>query len=177
MSHTRWDYARLMRERGFRVTPQRQMILDAICAGGGHTTLDEIYTRVRATSEAVNRATVYRTLDFLCKLRLIVAADVGGGRTVYEIAGDTPHHHLVCRKCNASQEISHAAVDGLFARLQREHNFYIDMDHLALFGLCAECFESECEAGRDPVARPPAARPRAERKNGAAARPAPRRRN
>src|SRR3972149_11937734 len=97
MSHQRWDYAALMRERGFRVTPQRQLILDAIGGGGGHTTPEEVYERVRAKSPAVNRATVYRTLDFLCELRLVVAADVGNRRMGYKIAGDTPHHHLICR--------------------------------------------------------------------------------
>jgi Fur family transcriptional regulator, ferric uptake regulator len=156
MSHTRWDYATLMRERGFRVTPQRQLILDAICAGGGHTTLEEIYARVHTKSAAINRATVYRTLDFLCKLRLVVGADVGEGHMVYEIAGDTPHHHLVCHKCRRSQEVKHEAVDELFIRLEREYGFRVDTDHLALFGLCAHCYEAECQAGRDPVARPPA---------------------
>lgn len=178
MSHTRWDYAKLMRERGFRVTPQRQLILDAICAGHGHTTLEEIYTRVQAKSDAINRATVYRTLDFLCKLRLIVAADMGDGRMVYEIAGDRPHHHLVCRACGTTEELDHNAVAALFSKVRREQRFHIDMDHLALLGLCAGCYQTECSAGRDPVARPPAA---GEAHNGqqdtSPAEPASRRRN
>jgi Fur family ferric uptake transcriptional regulator len=139
MSHTRWDYASLIRDRGFRVTPQRQLILDAICAAHGHTTFEEIFARVKAKSSAVNRATVYRALDFLCKLRLVVAADLGNGRTVYEIAGDRPHHHLVCRACGATHELPHDVVAGLFARVAREHRFHVDMDHVALFGLCEAC--------------------------------------
>jgi len=158
MSHTRWEYAKLMRERGFRVTPQRQLILDAICAAGGHTTFDEIYARVQRTTNAVNRATVYRALDFLCKLRLVVGADLGGGHMVYEIAGDTPHHHLVCRGCGAQQEISHKTITGLFARLEREHQFHVDLNHVALSGLCCGCYEAECRAGRQPAPLPPAAR-------------------
>jgi Fur family ferric uptake transcriptional regulator len=154
MSHTRWDYARLMRESGFRVTPQRQLILDAICAGGGHTTLDEIYARVRARSNAVNRATVYRTLDFLCRLRLVVAAEIGG-RTVYEIAGDAPHHHVVCRVCGALEELNPGAMRALVAHVERQQCFYIDMDHLTLSGVCKRCYAAERRAGRDPVAHPP----------------------
>ena len=150
MSHNRRDYASLMRERGFRVTPQRQLILDAICEGGGHTTLDEIYGRVQAKSNAVNRATVYRALDFLCELRLVVAADIGGGRMVYEIAGDTPHHHLVCRTCGQVEQISHNTVKGLFAKVEREQHFHIDMDHLALFGLCPKCHRAETTRERKP---------------------------
>jgi len=139
MSHTRHDYAALMRQKGFRVTPQRQIILDAICEGGGHTTFDEIYSRVQARSDAVNRATIYRTLDFLTELRLVVAADVGDGRTVYEIAGDTPHHHLVCLNCRQVSQIGHEAVQELFARIEREQGFHIETNHLALFGYCPGC--------------------------------------
>jgi Fur family ferric uptake transcriptional regulator len=147
-----------MHERGFRVTPQRQLILDAICAAGGHTTFDEVFARVQAKSSAVNRATVYRALDFLCELRLVVAADVGNGHTVYEIAGDQPHHHLVCRACGAMVEISHDAVRTWFAKLERDHGFHVDMDHVALFGLCQACYAAERRAGRAPIPRPPAAR-------------------
>ena len=147
MSHTRWDYASLMHQRGFRVTPQRQLILDAICEGHGHTTLEEVLERVRLKSSAVNRATVYRTLDFLCALRLVVAADMGGGRMVYEIAGDVPHHHLVCRTCGATQRISHETVKGVYTQVEHDQNFHIDMDHLALFGLCEACYAAERRAG------------------------------
>ena len=127
-----------MREHGFRVTPQREAILDAICAGGGHSTPDEIFERVHAKVPAINRATVYRTLDFLCELRLVTAMRMGG-QTYYEIAGDTPHHHLVCRKCGHVEEIGHDTVASLFAKINREQNFTVDVNHLALFGLCAQC--------------------------------------
>lgn len=138
MSHHRWDYAALMRERGFRVTPQRQLVLDAICEGDGHTTPDEIYQRVRARTPHVNRATVYRNLDFLCEMRLVVAVQIGG-QMYYEIAGDAPHHHLICHNCNRMEQISHATVKALFDKIEREQKFLVDMDHLALFGLCQKC--------------------------------------
>lgn len=157
MSHTRRDYAKLMRERGFRVTPQRQLILDAICAAGGHTPFDEIYARVQRASSAVNRATVYRTLDFLCGLGLVVGADMGGGHMVYEIAGDTPHHHLICRACGAQQDVAHKTMKGLFARFEREQAFTLDLNHVALPGLCAECYAAECQGERKPSPRTAAA--------------------
>lgn len=159
MSHTRWDFASLMRERGFRVTSQRQLVLDAICAGGGHTTLEEIYARVRARSEAINRATIYRTLDFLCRQRLVVAAEIGG-RTQYEIAGDVPHHHVACRACGHTREVGHAALARLYRQVERDHGFHIDMNHITLTGLCGECYAAERQAGCAP-ARPSQGRRRA----------------
>lgn len=139
MPHNRTDYAAAMRKRGHRVTPQRQLILDVICEAGGHTTPEEIYNRVRARQPGVNRATVYRNLDFLCEMRLVVAAEAGRGRKVYEIAGETPHHHLVCRTCGRSAQIGHHAVEVFFAKIELEQRFKVDMDHLALFGLCQAC--------------------------------------
>lgn len=145
MSHHHWNYAALMRERGFRATPQRQLILDAICEGDGHTTPDEIYARVRDRTPHLNRATVYRNLDFLCEMRLVVAAQIGG-QMVYEIAGETPHHHLVCRRCDKVEVISHETVKALFDRIGREQKFTVDMDHLALFGLCRKCRRAEARS-------------------------------
>lgn len=139
MTHNRFDYASLWHERGFRVTPQRQLILDAVCQGAGHTTLPEIYARVQQMAPAINLATVYRTLDFLNEMGLVVSGDMGDGRMVYEIAGQEPHHHLVCRRCGASEQISHATVQALFDAIAGEQNFHIEMDHLVLFGTCQAC--------------------------------------
>ena len=71
MSEQHTDYASLLRQRGFRMTPQREIILDAIGQGHGHTDFDEIFARVQARSPAMNRATLYRTLEFLSQQRLI----------------------------------------------------------------------------------------------------------
>lgn len=141
MSHHQLDYVTFLRARGFRVTPQRQTILDAVCAGGGHTSLPEIYARVQAVSPAINLATVYRTLDFLQQAGLVVAADIGG-QTVYEIAGPKPHHHLVCQRCGRVAEIAPDLVEDFFTTLSQAHAFEVDMHHLVLTGRCAQCRSS-----------------------------------
>ena len=138
MTHDRLNYQSRMHARGFRVTPQRQQILDAICQGGGHTTIKEIYARVQEKSPTVNRTTVYRNLDFLCGLNLVVAADVSGQR-VYEIAGTEPHHHLVCRKCGKVERIDHNLIRPFFDTVEGKYAFHVEMDHLTLFGLCQAC--------------------------------------
>jgi Fur family ferric uptake transcriptional regulator len=138
MSHHLLNYPARLRARGFRVTPQRQLILDAICEGHGHTTLEEIAARVQAKAPSLSRATVYRTLDFLCKMQLVVAAQIGG-HWVYEIAGQTPHHHLICRACGAEIDLPHEEVKAFYAEIERSQHFSVETEHLALVGLCAEC--------------------------------------
>jgi Fe2+ or Zn2+ uptake regulation protein len=139
MTHHLLNYAARLRERGMRLTPQREMILDAICEGGGPTTFDEIYARLHAKSPAINQATVYRALKVFCDLDLVAAADLGDGKTVYEIASVTPHHHLVCRACGQVETIDQAALASLFAALEREQRFAPDVHHLVLFGYCRRC--------------------------------------
>jgi Fur family ferric uptake transcriptional regulator len=138
MSDQPTDYATVLRRRGFRMTPQREIILDAIGQGHGHTDFDEIFARVQARSPAMNRATLYRTLEFLRQQRLIFSAEIGG-HTVYEIAQDEPHHHLVCVNCGATEALPHEQVKPFFAQLDHDHQFTVLTNHLALFGLCRNC--------------------------------------
>ncbi len=133
------DYDRLIRQCGHRVTPQRKAILQAVIEGTGHSSIDEVYQRVHDRLPEINLATVYRTLNFLCEQRILVAADVGAKHWVFELAGVKPHHHLVCRKCGKVERIEQEDVQGLIDRIEGDHKFMIDMDHMALFGLCAEC--------------------------------------
>jgi Fe2+ or Zn2+ uptake regulation protein len=142
MSHQKLDYAARIREGGFRLTPQRELILNAICEGGGHTTLDEIYARVQAKAKAINLATVYRTLDFLCHMGLVVSAEIDSQK-VYEIASQRPHHHLVCQECGRVQGLEHETVETLFTRLERERRFRVTVEHLVLYGLCQDCCEEK----------------------------------
>jgi Fur family ferric uptake transcriptional regulator len=135
--------ARQLRDAGYRVTPQRQLILDAVCDLGGHVTPEDVYEHVHETAPAVSRATVYRTLTFLSEQGFITATQRGNGRYSYEIAAAEPHHHLVCRQCGDSIELPHSALHGLFQEVEAEHAFVIDMKHVTFFGLCARCHDGE----------------------------------
>lgn len=139
MSHNTWDYVSFLRERGYRMTPQRQIIMDAICEGRGHTALPQILERVQQKAPAINQATVYRSLHFLLNMGLIVKAEITPGETVYEIAGRSPHHHLLCRACHHEVEIDAQPLAALQAEIQQRYGFLIDASHLLLTGLCAHC--------------------------------------
>lgn len=132
------ENAALIRKQGYRLTRQRQLILETIGQLGGHVTPEAIYRQVTARAPEVNRATVYRNLDFLCDRRLVVAARIGR-ETVYELAGAEPHHHLICRECSGATTLPNAAVKDFFHHIHQAHAFLVDMDHVTLFGLCAEC--------------------------------------
>lgn len=137
--HEDWvEITAQLHQAGYRMTPQRQLILEAIRENGGHTTTEEIYEQVHAKAPAVNLATVYRTVDFLRELRLVTELHVGG-KTYYEIVGDAPHHHLICRGCGYIEQIDHTLVETLFSKIEEDQKFMVETDHLALVGLCAHC--------------------------------------
>lgn len=137
------DLPRTIRQRGFRMTPQRQLILDAVMTGKGHSTPDQIYNRVAKKAPALNRATVYRTLDFLAEQHLITSTDIGIGSKVYEMATPQPHHHLVCERCGKVEQVDHDVMASAFRHIEHSYGFKVTTDHLALFGLCRHCQHSK----------------------------------
>lgn len=139
MTHHLLDWESVLGREGYRVTRQRALILDAICAGDGHTSLGEIYRRVRRMDRRVDRSTVYRALKLFLDVGLVSSADTGDGETGYEIRSVLPHHHLVCRQCGVQQQINDAAVRALNDEIRRRHGFQIAPEHLVLFGTCSLC--------------------------------------
>lgn len=131
-------YAKKLRTRGYRMTPQRWAILQALCEADCHLTPLEIYQRAAARTLGLTEATVYRTLSFLCEQGLVMEAHIGNGQMVYEIA-DHAHHHLVCRVCGFQREIAHGELDQLYEYLHTTTGFKIDEVHVTLFGLCPAC--------------------------------------
>ncbi len=130
-------------KEGYRLTPQRQIVLDALGECVGHCTPEQVYELVQQKAPAISRATVYRTLVFLLDLGLVTVAQIRDNVTVYELASAAPHHHLVCQRCNSVYEVRHEVVQPLFARIQREFGFRVRTDHLMLFGLCEACANSD----------------------------------
>jgi Fur family transcriptional regulator, ferric uptake regulator len=134
------DWRRLLRERGYRLTPQRELVLDAVTTLG-HATPEEVCAEVRRTASGVNISTVYRTLELLEDLGLVRHAHLGHGAPSYHPAGHDAHLHLVCRDCGTITEIDVAAAADLVGRLEADHGFDVDVEHFAIYGRCRSCTE------------------------------------
>jgi Fur family transcriptional regulator, ferric uptake regulator len=127
-----------LRARGYRLTPQRQLVLEAV-AELGHATPEDIATAVRRTASGVNISTVYRTLELLEELGLVQHTHLGHGAPTYSVATDVDHVHLVCRHCGAVQEADVELLGEAVRRLADERGFTLDVGHVALFGRCRGC--------------------------------------
>lgn len=127
-----------LRSRGYRLTPQRQLVLEAV-GELGHATPEDIATAVRRTASGVNISTVYRTLELLEELGLVQHTHLGHGAPTYSVSTDDDHVHLVCRSCGAVQEADADLMAEAVSRLAIERGFALDVGHVALFGRCRGC--------------------------------------
>ena len=142
MSHNTTEINRQLRKSGYRVTPQRQLILDAVCELGRHVSPEAVYELVRRKTPSLSRATVYRTLHFLTEQRILAMVQMVDGRTAYEIAGSEPHHHLVCRSCDSFLELPHSVLRSFRRAMEAQYDFEIDVSHVSFFGHCTDCRDS-----------------------------------
>ena len=125
--------------QGYRMTPQRLMIVAVVENSRNHISADEIYSQVVAKYPNVNVSTVYRTLELLEQLGLVTKTDLGGGRVMYHPVEKGHHHHLVCKECGAIIDLDESVLVSLKESLLRQYQFIADLRHLAVFGVCRNC--------------------------------------
>lgn len=128
-------HSKTLRARGYRMTPQRLAILQAL-HDGGHLSPRQVYERVRGTG--MTEATVYRTLEFLAGNEIVFSAGSCDGRLTYELAGHS-HHHVTCRTCGAQLDLEHDLLRDLIGQLEQQTGYRLDAGHLTFFGLCPVC--------------------------------------
>lgn len=127
-----------LRSRGYRLTPQRQLVLDAV-RRLGHSTPDEIAEAVQADAASVNLSTVYRTLDLLEEVGLVTHTHLGHGSPTYHPADESDHVHLVCQRCGDVQAVPASLVEPFVGSLRDSTGFQVNVAHVAMHGRCAGC--------------------------------------
>ncbi len=136
MTETQWHEE--LRAKGYRVTPQRQLVLEAV-KELEHGTPEEISVKVRETARGVNISTVYRTLELLEELGMVTHTHLGHGAPTYHLAAEADHIHLVCRGCGEVGEVRPELAESLVKGLDDEFGFEADVRHLTVFGRCRDC--------------------------------------
>jgi len=128
-----------LREKGYRLTPQRIMVLEALHGAEGHIAAPDICSRVRAKYPWVNKSTIYRTLELLKELDLVTETELGGDKLYYHQAEKGHHHHLICQKCGQTIDIDEDVFASLENTLRKKYSFSADLKHLAIHGHCLKC--------------------------------------
>jgi Fe2+ or Zn2+ uptake regulation protein len=128
----------LLRADGGRVTIARRALVEALVRADAHVTAEDLAGRVQAAHPEVHRSTVYRTLDVLERIGVIVHSHLGHGGGVYHLA-DERHQHLVCEVCGRVVEVPDTVFAPLARAVHKRYGFTVEPGHFALVGRCAAC--------------------------------------
>src|SRR6266540_1004995 len=146
----------LLREQGMRMSPQRIAIVTEIMTTPGYVIPMQVIRQIQERVPGTSASTVYRTLERLEQVGVLVHVHLEGGIGYHRLA-DVQHVHLTCAGCGAERELPASALERLQRLIVDDHGFWPDFSHHAISGLCATCREQQgsamaAHAHRDPVA-------------------------
>jgi Fur family ferric uptake transcriptional regulator len=137
-------HADQLREAGLRATRPRLLVLAALEQLGGHRSADELVATLDAQGTSLPRQSVYNVLESLVAAGLVLPADAGPGRALFE-AGTAFHHHFVCRECGVVQDVS--CVVGVKPCLDpRLVDAEVDEAQVIFRGRCPACVQAKRRA-------------------------------
>jgi len=132
-----------LKERGYKLTPQRRAILNVIIDNEGkHLSPEEIYDQVKMECPEIGLATVYRTVQLLEKMGILYKMNFDDGVSRYELVHSTEdhqHHHLICLKCGAIEEVEDDLLEVLEDRISKKYDFSIENHDVKFYGYCKRC--------------------------------------
>lgn len=131
-----------LRQNGYKVTPQRRVVIRTIINSDDHLTPAAIHEKVRRDHPGIGLVTVYRTLEVLAALDLVCELHTGSSCPSYTISAPQHHHHLVCSCCGRVVDFTGHSLEELEERLARESGFRIEDHMLEFIGRCRTCQET-----------------------------------
>ena len=132
------DALELVRRQGGRVTSSRRILLRILFGSAGHRTAEELAAGVQAEAPDIHLSTIYRNLEELERLGVVVHAHFGHGPATYHLATSV-HGHFVCEECGKLVEVPDTMFSGLAHEASTRFGFTIDPHHFAMLGRCADC--------------------------------------
>ena len=128
----------LVRQSGGRVTSSRRILLRILFSSTGHRSAEELAAEVQAEAPDIHLSTIYRNLEELERLGVVVHAHFGHGPATYHLATSV-HGHFVCEECGKLIEVPDSMFSGLARDASTRFGFTIDPHHFAMLGRCEAC--------------------------------------
>jgi Fur family ferric uptake transcriptional regulator len=128
--------------RGIRITGQRKALIETIQEADSHVDAATLLKLARKRDSRIDRATVYRTLELLKKMRLIDELDLmhlNGEKHFYEVKTNIDHMHLACFRCGRIEEFSSPLFERLKTEISQHNKFHIRVVRLEVGGQCSQC--------------------------------------
>ncbi|KEK26027.1 ferric iron uptake transcriptional regulator [Bacillus gaemokensis] len=133
----------------YKLTPQREATVRVLLENEeDHLSAEDVYLLVKEKSPEIGLATVYRTLELLSELKVVDKINFGDGVSRYDLRQEGAqrfHHHLICTKCGAVQEIQEDLLGEVERKVERDWNFKVKDHRLTFHGICKNCQENETD--------------------------------
>ncbi|MBQ9616439.1 MAG: transcriptional repressor [Selenomonadaceae bacterium] len=138
------DFRKKLQERQHKLTPQRQEVLQIFMDHPGeHLSAEDVHDILRESKSEIGLATVYRSLELLGNLGILLKMEFGDGCSRYEIDTTDPsmhrHHHLICTQCGKVMEFEDDLLEHLEQDIESKSGFHITNHEVKFFGVCKEC--------------------------------------
>ena len=131
-----------LRQRRFRITPQRLAILEILASSDEHPTVGRIYQAVKEKFPTTSLATVYKTVDLLKGIHEVLELGFPDGSNRYDGCNPQPHPHMICVRCKKIMDPELAGLEGLREEMSRKTGYEILYHRLDFFGLCGDCHKA-----------------------------------
>jgi Fur family ferric uptake transcriptional regulator len=132
-----------LKNNGYKLTVQRQMILELVAAQKEkHLSAEEIFELVKIEFPQIGLATVYRTIAILEKMKLLQRINLDDGCIRYQLADPNEkheHHHLICESCGLVVDMQEDLLESLEKKVMQKNGFKVNNHRLKLYGLCEKC--------------------------------------
>ena len=127
-----------LKERDFRLTPQRVELVRLIAASEGHPSAAQLYERIKVLFPTMSQATVYKTLALLKEMNQVLEIDLRDD-SHYDGNRPQPHPHLICIKCNKIVDGEVSLDQEALRKLEQVTGYTILRHQITLYGLCPDC--------------------------------------
>jgi Fur family peroxide stress response transcriptional regulator len=138
MTAVRTDITKRLRQNGFRATPQRLAIYDALWNAGSHPTVAKIHSYATKRDPTISLATVYKTLQLFTDIDLVNEMPSIDGSARYDPEQEE-HINLVCTNCGLIEDYHLEQMDEMKSAIERATSFKVNMQSIEIYGLCSKC--------------------------------------
>ncbi len=143
LSRSEDPFRQQLMEKGYKLTSQRQAVLDCLARHEGeHLSPEEIYEIVKTKNPDIGLATIYRTLTLLNNMKLVHKLNFDDGLSRYELNRNRTnhrHHHLICMKCGSVIEVQEDLLESIETEILRKNAFLVKDHRVKFYGYCREC--------------------------------------
>lgn len=130
-----------LRQRKFRLTPQRMALVRMIAASEGHPSANQLYERVKSQHPTMSRATVYKTINLFKEMGEIFEIDLKENSR-YDGNKPYPHPHIICIGCEKVMDGADEPVGKLLNAIESDSGYKIVRHQITFHGYCPDCQDS-----------------------------------